>query len=351
MTAEPFLTIAGRRIAPSEPPFMIAELSGNHNGSLDRALALVDAAKEAGADAVKLQTYTADTITIQHDGPGFRIDGGPWSGRTLHDLYQEASTPWEWHKALFQRARELGLIAFSAPFDETAVDFLESQDVPAYKIASFEVIDLPLIRRVASTGKPLILSTGMANLGEISAAVETALEAGASSLALLHCVSGYPTPIADSNLRTLPHLAQTFGVAAGLSDHTPGTAAAVASVALGGCIIEKHLTLRRVDGGPDAAFSLEPEEFTALAHDCRAAWEALGTISYAMKGSERGNVQFRRSLYIVRDVEAGEPLTADAVRSIRPGFGLAPRHLETVLGRRARHALTRGTPLAWTDID
>jgi N-acetylneuraminate synthase len=326
-------------------------MSGNHNGDIKRAFALLEAAKKAGADAVKLQTYTADTITIDHDGPGFRIEGGLWNGRTLYELYQEAHTPWEWHPQLFARARELGIAIFSSPFDATAIEFLETLGAPAFKIASFEAIDLPLIQRAAKTGKPLIISTGIASLGEIAEAVEAARAAGGREIALLHCTSGYPTPPADSNLHTLPHLAAAFGVVAGLSDHTPGTAVPVAAVALGASVIEKHFTLRRADGGPDAAFSLEPEELAELVANCRTAWTALGKVSYELEASEKGNKTFRRSLYAVQDIPAGGHFTAENVRSIRPGYGLPPKHLSEVLGRRAGRAIARGTPLAWSLIE
>lgn len=340
----PFV-IDGRPIGPDHPPYVIAEMSGNHNGDLNRALALIDAAKASGADAVKLQTYTADTITIDHDGPGFRLDGGLWAGRTLHDLYREAHTPWEWHEPLFARAKSLGLTIFSSPFDETAIELLERLDAPAFKIASFEVIDLPLIRRAARSGKPLIASTGLATLGEIAEAVEAV---GATPLALLHCVSGYPTPPEDCNLRTIPHLGAAFpGVTAGLSDHSQGIAVAVAAVAMGATIIEKHFTLSRADGGVDSAFSLEPAEFKAMADAARVAHAAMGRVEYGLKPSEVGGRDFRRSLYIVADVAAGESLTPAHVRSIRPGFGMAPKHLPDVLGRRAARALARGTPLRW----
>ncbi|MGY0787987.1 pseudaminic acid synthase [Azospirillum argentinense] len=336
--------INGRPIGPGHPPYLIAEMSGNHQGDLNRALALVDAAKEAGADAVKLQTYTADTLTIDHDGPGFLLEGGLWKGRTLHDLYREAHTPWEWHGPLFERARAIGLTIFSSPFDDTAVDLLERLDAPAFKIASFEVNDLPLIRRAARSGKPLILSTGLATLGEIGEAVEAV---GDAPLVLLHCVSGYPTPPEDCNLRTIPHLAQAFGVAVGLSDHTHGVAVPVAASALGAVVIEKHFTLSRADGGVDSAFSLEPAEFKAMANSVRTAWAALGRVHYGVKPSEAGGRDYRRSLYVTADVAAGEALSADSVRSIRPGFGMEPKHLPAVLGRRAARALKRGEPLRW----
>jgi pseudaminic acid synthase len=338
--------IAGRRIGPGEPPFVIAELSGNHKGELQRALSLVDAAADAGANAVKLQTYTADTITLDHDGPGFRIEGGLWAGRTLHELYREASTPWDWHEALFARARERGLICFSSPFDATAVELLEGLDAPAFKIASFEAVDLPLIARAARSGKPLIVSTGMTAPNEIGEAVATARAAGAE-VALLHCVSAYPARFADANLRMIPRLRADFGCVVGLSDHTPGTAAAVAAVALGASIIEKHFTLARADGGPDAAFSLEPEELRRLVEDCRSAFDALGEAAYRRGSDEAGNRQFRRSLYVVRDIRAGEVIGEADVRSIRPGHGLPPKALPEVLGRRAARDLARGEPLDW----
>jgi N-acetylneuraminate synthase len=325
-------------------------MSGNHNGDIKRALALIEAASRAGVDAVKLQTYTADTITIDHDGPEFTIDSGLWAGRTLFELYEEAHTPWEWHGELFTKARELGLTIFSSPFDDTAVDFLEQLDVPAYKIASFEAIDLPLIRRVAATGKPMIISTGMANQTEIGEAVAAAKDAGASQIVLLHCVSAYPSPAAEANLRTLPDLAARFAMPSGLSDHTMGIAVPLAAVALGASVIEKHFTLSRADGGPDAAFSLEPEELTALVKGCRTAWEALGGVNYARTASEDANVRFRRSLYTVADIAAGEEFTSRNVRSIRPGFGLAPKHLPQILGRRAAAAVRRGTPLSFDAV-
>ena len=345
------ITIAGRRIGLGHPPYVIAEMSGNHNGDINRAFALLEAAKQAGADAVKLQTYTADTITIDHDGPGFRIEGGPWNGRSLYGLYQEAHTPWDWHPRLFARARELGITVFSSPFDPTAIELLEKLDAPAFKIASFEAIDLPLIQRAARSGKPLIVSTGIASLGEIAEAVEAARAAGCRELALLHCTSGYPTPPEDSNLRTIAHLADAFGVVVGLSDHTLGTAVPVAAVALGACLVEKHFTLRRTDGGPDHMFSLEPQELAELVANCRIAWTALGRVNYELETSEKGNKTFRRSLYAVQDIPAGGCFTTDNVRSIRPGYGLAPKHLPKVLGRRASHVIARGTPLAWSLLE
>ncbi len=345
------ITIENRIIGAGRPPYVVAELSGNHNGELARALRLIDAAKQAGADAVKLQTYTADTITIDYDGPGFRIEGGLWDGRSLYELYQEAHTPWEWHEALFAHAAKVGITAFSTPFDATAIDFLARLGAPAYKIASFEAIDLPLIAKAAQTGKPLIISTGMCSLDEIADAVTAARETGCSELVLLHCVSAYPAPAADANLRTIADLADQFDIAVGLSDHTLGIAVSVAAVAQGACMIEKHVTLKRADGGPDAAFSLEPDELKALVEGCRAAWEALGTQHYGPASSERGSIQFRRSLYVVRDIAAGETFSGDNLRSIRPGFGLPPKVYGQVLGARARRAIARGTPLDWSMID
>jgi pseudaminic acid synthase len=343
--------IKGRALGSEHPPYLIAELSGNHNGDIARALALVDAAAAAGAEAVKLQTYTPDTLTIDHRGPGFVVEGGLWDGRTLYDLYREAHTPWEWHGALFGKGRECGVTVFSTPFDETAVDFLEGLGAPAYKIASFELGHLPLLRKIAKTGKPVVLSTGMANLGEIREAVDTLRSAGCRELMLLHCISGYPTPAEEANLRMIPSLRETFGVPIGLSDHTLDNAVGIAAVALGAVAIEKHFTLNRADGGPDAMFSLEPAEFANLAAAASTAWKALGRGDYGQAPCEQGNVVFRRSIYAVRDIAQGEPLTADNVRVIRPGYGLAPRHYDELLGRRARDFIGRGTPLAWTIIE
>jgi pseudaminic acid synthase len=342
------IRIGSRVVGPGHPCFTVAELSANHNRDFSRAVRIIEAAKQAGADAIKLQTYTADTLTLACDGPSFRIEEGPWAGRTLHDLYAEAYTPYDWHGALFQRARRKGVAIFSTPFDATAVELLEGLDTPAYKIASFEAVDLPLIARVAQCGKPMIISTGLASLEEMAEALEAAQAAGAPGVALLHCVSAYPAPIEEANVRTVPDLARRFGVVAGLSDHTPGTAASVASVALGAAVIEKHFTLRRADGGPDAAFSLEPAEFAALVRDCKDAWRALGSASYEELGSERAAAGHRRSLYVSADVGAGEALTEKNVRSVRPGYGLAPKHLPAVLGKRAARPLKFGEPLDWT---
>jgi pseudaminic acid synthase len=345
------ILINGRMIGPSHPPYVICEISANHNASLERAIKTIEAAAKTGTDAIKIQTYTADSLTIDCDRPEFEITGGLWNGYSLHRLYREASTPYEWHPALFKCARDLGVTIFSTPFDESAVELLARLCAPAYKIASFEAIDLPLLARVARQGKPMIISTGMASLGEIEEAVATSRSNGADGIALLHCVSSYPAPVEDLNIRTVPHLAETFGVVAGLSDHTLGLAAAVASVALGGCVIEKHFTLSRADGGPDAAFSLEPREFKQLVADCRDAWKALGHVHYDLEGSEKASLVFRRSLYIVADVAAGENLTERNVRSIRPRSGLLPKHIGKVIGRRAARDLQRGHPLAWSDLE
>lgn len=338
--------INGREIGLNARPYVIAELSANHNGSLATALSIVDKAKMAGADAIKLQTYTPDTITLNCESEGFVIHGGLWDGRTLYDLYQEAHMPWDWHPALFEHARRIGITIFSSPFDKTAVDLLESLDAPAYKIASFEAIDLPLIRYVASTGKPMIISTGMANADEIAEAVAAARDGGCRELVLLHCVSGYPASPADYNLKTIPDMINRFGCVTGLSDHTPDNTTAITSVGLGAAVIEKHFTLNRSGGGPDDSFSLEPPELAALCCGVRTAWEALGVVDYGIKASEQGNVQFRRSLYFVKDLRAGEVITAEAVRSVRPGYGLAPKYLDDVIGRRVAQDIIRFSPVS-----
>jgi N-acetylneuraminate synthase len=344
------IAIAGREIGADRPPYVIAEMSANHNGSLERALKILEAAKASGADALKLQTYRADTITIDHDGPEFMLHEGLWAGRRLYELYESAAMPWEWHEPLFQRGRELGIAVFSSPFDPSAVDLLQKLDAPAFKVASLEMADLPLIRRMAATGKPLIMSTGASEIGEIAEAVAAARGAGCKQLVLLQCTSGYPTPPADSNLRTIPHLAQAFDCLVGLSDHTIGTAVPVAAVAMGACVIEKHFTLARADGGVDSAFSLEPADLKRLTEDCRIAWEALGQVKYAVAASEKAIRPLRRSLYVVQDVAAGEAFTEQNVRSIRPGLGLAPKHLPDVIGQAASRALKRGTPLDWSMV-
>ncbi len=341
------IEIDGRKIGPDHAPYVICEISGNHNGSFERAITLLEAAAATGADAIKIQSYTPDTMTIDHDSDQFKISGTPWDGYTLYDLYKEAQTPFEWHEGLFKRACELGVTLFSSPFDETAVDLLDDLGAPAFKIASFEAIDLPLIRYTAAKGKPMIISTGMANLSEIHDAVRAAREGGCEDLILLHCVSSYPAPDEQTNLRTLPHLGEAFDCVAGLSDHTMGSAVAVASIALGASVIEKHFTLARADGGPDADFSLEPDEFSSLVTDCKRAWVALGDVAYSLKGAEEGSAQFRRSLYVVKDVEEGDVLSAQNIRSIRPGFGMAPKHLDAVLGSKASRVLKRGEPLSW----
>jgi pseudaminic acid synthase len=341
------MVINSRRIGPGLPVYVVAEMSANHNQDLEQAVRILHEAKRAGADAVKLQTYTADTLTIPCSNEYFRIKGLLWEGRTLHDLYSEAYTPWEWQPTLKKIATELGLDLFSSPFDPTAVDFLEDMGVPAYKIASFEVVDLPLIQRIARTGKPIIMSTGMATLSEIDEAVQTIREAGGTQLALLKCTSAYPAPAAEMNLRTIPHLAESFAAVAGLSDHTLGIAVSVAAVALGACIVEKHFTLSRSLPGPDSAFSLEPHEFKAMVDSIRETEKALGTVHYALTPQEAASRVYRRSLFVVEDLKAGEVYTPENVRSIRPGHGLAPKFLPEVIGRRARHDVTKGTPLSW----
>lgn len=344
------VSIAGRVIGAGQRPYIIAEMSGNHNGDINRAFRLMEAAKQAGADALKLQTYRADTITIDHDSPDFIIEGGTWDGRGLYELYDEAHTPWEWHADLMAKGRELGLTVFSTPFDHSAVDFLEDLNVPAYKIASFEMMDFDLLQKVASTKKPLIMSTGMANLAEIAQAVDVVQQAGASELVLLHCVSGYPAPPQDAHLHTIPHMRDAFNLPVGLSDHSHGIAVSVAAVALGASVIEKHFTLARSDGGPDSSFSLEPDELRSLVEGCAQAHDALGQVNYHKKESEAGNLQFRRSIYIVKDIKAGEKFTRDNIRSIRPGHGLPPKYLKTALSCKANKDLKRGMALSWADL-
>lgn len=346
------MQIAQTPIGSGHRPYLIAEMSGNHNQSLERALAIVDAAADAGADAIKLQTYTADTMTLSVDAPQFVIQekDSLWAGQHLHKLYEQAHTPWAWHAPIMARARERGLHCFSSPFDETAVDFLESLDVPAYKIASFELTDLPLIRRVARTGKPMVMSTGMASLGEIDEAVLTARSHGAVDIVLLKCTSTYPATPINTNLRTLAHLRDAFGCQVGLSDHTMGVGASIAAIALGATVIEKHFTLRRADGGVDSAFSMEPEEFKLLRVESERAWQALGQVTYGGTQAEEKSKNFRRSLYVSRPVQRGETLTRENVRIVRPAYGLAPKFIDIVLGKRANRDLPAGTPLDWDSL-
>lgn len=343
------MQIGNRTVGPEVPPLVIAEMSGNHNQSFERAIAIVEAAGAAGAHALKLQTYTADSMTLNLASGEFFIDDprSPWRGSSLHELYQLAHTPREWHAPLMQRATELGMLCFSTPFDEDAVDFLESLQVPAYKIASFENVHLPLIRKVAATGKPMIISTGMASIAEIDDAVRAAREAGCRELILLKCTSTYPASPANSHLRTIPHMRELFSCEIGLSDHTMGVGAAVAAVAFGATVIEKHFTLDRAEGGVDSSFSLEPAELAALVVETERAWSALGVVRYGCSDAERPSLAFRRSIYIVRDLAAGETLAAGDIRCIRPGLGLAPKHWQSVLGRSLRQAVRRGTPLTW----
>ena len=344
------VTINGRSIGADYKPYIIAEMSANHNGDLSAAFSIIDAAKAAGADAVKIQTYTPDTITLDAQTDDFLIKGGLWSGRTLYDLYREAHTPWDWHKPLFMHAKKAGITIFSSPFDKTAIDFLEDLNAPAYKIASFEAIDLPLIRYAASTGKPMIISTGMADEEEISEAIDAAQSSGCNDLAILHCVSGYPAPAEDYNLATISDMIEKFDLITGLSDHTLDNTTAIASVALGASIIEKHFTLDRDGGGPDDSFSLEPVEMAALCRDTKTAWSALGRIDYGRKSSEQGNVQFRRSLYFVKDMKAGEVVTPDCIRSVRPGYGLSPKYYDNVIGKKLISDVKENTPVSWRFI-
>lgn len=349
MQATSALRIANHEIGRDAPPFIIAEMSGNHNQSLERALEIVEAAARSGAHALKMQTYTADSMTIDvNEGEFFISDPDSlWKGTSLYKLYQEAQTPWEWHKPIFARARELGILAFSTPFDETAVDFLEALDVPCYKIASFENTDIALIRKVAATGKPLIISTGMATVSELDESVRVAREAGCEHLVLLKCTSTYPASPENTNILTIPHMRELFSCEVGLSDHTMGIGVAVASVAHGATVIEKHFTLRRADGGVDSTFSMEPDEMRALAVETGRAWKALGRVTYGPTASEEKSLAFRRSLYVVKDMRAGEALDDSNVRAIRPGYGLPPKHLATVLGKRLNKDIKKGTPLRW----
>ena len=345
------ISIDGRKIGTDYAPYIIAEMSANHNGSIENAFKIIEQAKRCGADAVKLQTYTADTITLNSRAPEFMIRGTLWDGQSLHELYQKAHMPWDWHKPLFDFAREQGITIFSSPFDFSAVDLLESLNAPAYKIASFEMVDLPLIRYVAQTGKPMIISTGMADADEIAEAVATAKSAGCRELVVLHCVSGYPAPAADYNLRTLPDMAARFGTLVGLSDHTLDNTTAVASVVLGACVIEKHFTLDRNGGGADDSFSLEPDGLQALCRDSKTAWQALGRVHYGLKSSEQGNVQFRRSLYFVKDMQKGDAIDETCIRSVRPGFGIAPKHFDELIGKRLTRNVQANTKTDWADFE
>lgn len=344
-------TINQRGIGEDFPPYIIAELSANHNGSLQTALQIIEKAKRCGADAIKLQTYSADTITLNSQHEEFMIRGGLWDGQSLYELYQKAQMPWEWHKPLFDYARQLDITIFSSPFDFTAVDLLEDLNAPAYKIASFEAVDLPLIKYVAATGKPMIISTGMADKDEIAEAVQAARDGGCQDLAILHCVSGYPAPAKDYNLRTILDMQKSFGLLVGLSDHTLDNTTAIAAVTLGACIVEKHFTLDRNGGGPDDSFSLEPKELEALCRDSKTAWEALGQVDYGRKSSEQGNVQFRRSLYFVKDMRAGDVIDETCIRSVRPGYGLAPKWRDEIIGKRVNQDIGFATAVQMNYIE
>ncbi len=346
------ITIGNRKIGPAEKPFIIAEMSGNHNQSLDRALKIVDEAAATGVDALKIQTYTADTMTLDIPTGEFFVSQADslWKGRSLHELYKDAYTPWEWHEPIFERCRKHKIFGFSTPFDATAVDFLESLNVPFYKIASFENTDLPLIRKVAATKKPMIISTGMANVAEIFEAIQTARQGGCEELIILKCTSAYPAPFEEINLATIPNLRATFGVEVGISDHTMGLGVSIAAVALGATVIEKHFTLSRSDGGVDSAFSMEPEEMKALVVEAERVQKAVGQVSYGSTAKESASKVYRRSIYVAKDIAEGETLNSENLRIIRPGLGLEPKHIDVVLGRRARTSLKKGTPLSWDVI-
>ena len=341
------IKIKDRQIGENHPPYIIAELSGNHNGSLERALKTIKMAKSMGADAVKFQTYTPDTLTIDSDKEDFRIKGGLWDGFTLYDLYKSAFTPFEWHEEMFNYAQSVGITCFSTAFDESAVDLLEDLNTPAYKVASFEIIDIPLIQYIASTKKPMIISTGMANKEEIQEAVDVARENGNNELILLHCISGYPTPVEQCNLMTIPDMKNCFGLPVGLSDHTLGIEVSIASIALGASVIEKHVTLNASDKGPDSEFSIEPDQLNSLCIKCKSAWEALGSAGYERKPVEKDNIKFRRSIYVVRDIDSGEALTKENIRRIRPGYGLPPKYFNELIGKRVKSRIEKGTPLDW----
>lgn len=345
------ITINGRKIGETFPPYIIAEMSANHNGNIDNAFKIIEAAKISGADAVKLQTYRPDTITIDRRTQEFMMEGGLWDGLSLYELYSTAFMPWEWHQPLFNYAKKAGITIFSSPFDTSAVDLLEDLNTPAYKIASFEAVDLPLIKYVAQTKKPMIISTGMADIEEIFEAIQAARDGGCQQLAILHCVSGYPAPVRDCNLKTLVDMCNRFELVSGLSDHTIDNTTAIASVALGASIIEKHVTLDRNGGGPDDSFSLEPSDLEHLCEGAKTAWEALGQVDYGLKSSELGNVKFRRSLYFVKDLEKGEVITSGHVKSIRPGYGLPPKHYSDVIGKRTLKKISAGTKVDWKCIN
>ena len=346
-----FITINGRKIGPEYEPYIIAELSANHNGKIENALKAIEVAAQCGADAIKIQSYTADTMTIDCDKEDFQITGGLWDGYKLYDLYQWAQTPFEWHQQIFAKAKELGITLFSTPFDETAVELLEQLEAPAYKLASFEITDLPLIKRIAQTGKPLIMSTGMADLNEITEAITTARENGCNELVVLHCISAYPAPFEQANLATITDIAQKFNVISGLSDHSLGTVVSVTSVALGASLIEKHFTLDRNDKGPDAEFSLEPNELRTLVNETKAAHQAIGVAGYERKAAEQPNLKFRRSLYFVKGIKQGETITEQHIRRIRPGYGLAPKYYQHILGKKVSQNVCRGTAVSWGLIE
>ena len=345
------MKIKDRQIGENHPPYIIAELSANHNGSLERALKTIKMAKSMGADAVKFQTYTPDTLTIDSDKEDFKIKGGLWDGLTLYELYKSAFTPFEWHEEMFNYAQSVGITCFSTAFDESAVDLLEDLNTPAYKVASFEIIDIPLIQYIASTKKPMIISTGMANKEEIQEAVDVARENGNNELILLHCISGYPTPVEQSNLMTIPDMKNCFGLPVGLSDHTLGIEVSIASIALGASVIEKHVTLNASDKGPDSEFSIEPDQLNSLCIKCKSAWEALGSAGYERKPVEKDNIKFRRSIYVVRDIGSGEALTKENIRRIRPGYGLPPKYFNELIGKRVKSRIEKGTPLDWDMLE
>lgn len=350
MNLNNFIEINNRKIGQDYPPYIIAEMSANHNGSLEDAFEIIRLAKESGADAIKLQTYTPDTITLDEKSSDFQINEGLWAGKTLYDLYKEAYMPWEWHKPLFDYAKRNEITIFSSPFDKSAIDLLEDLNAPAYKIASCEIVDLPLIKYAAETKKPLIISTGMANADEIEEAKNAAMDAGCRNLAILHCVSGYPAPASEYNLRTIPDMIRKYDCVIGLSDHTLGNSTAIASIALGASLVEKHFTSDRGRGGVDDSFSLEPHEMVSLCRDTFEAWSSLGRVDYGLKSSERGNVKFRRSLYFVKSLKAGDVITPDAVRSVRPGFGVSPKYLDIVVGKFLKRDIVANTPVSFDDF-